>query len=191
MYLTEKYGRVFPSLEGLAYLARFCRQSVMTALDDLEVLGFITRIRRVRRVQTPLGFKVVQVTNAYRVHEPARGLELLASVLFGNATGSNYQRPSEADFQSKQGNRNKGADADKIAGLPDWASGNLSRAMRAVLGAIRDEADKRGRGRAEGNTSHLNLGQQQVCRNLSRFGSFIVEGTLPFPLVNEVISLPV
>jgi hypothetical protein len=39
MYLTEKYGRVFPSLEGLAHLARCCKQSVVTALDDLELLG--------------------------------------------------------------------------------------------------------------------------------------------------------
>jgi hypothetical protein len=38
------------------------KQSVVTALDEL--LGFVTRIRRIRRVQTPLGFKVVQITNA-------------------------------------------------------------------------------------------------------------------------------
>jgi len=44
MYLTEKYGRVFPSLEGLAHLAMCCKQSVVTALDDLERLGFFTRI---------------------------------------------------------------------------------------------------------------------------------------------------
>src|SRR5262245_32765696 len=36
MYLTEKYGRVFPSLEGLAHLAMCCKQSVVTALGDLE-----------------------------------------------------------------------------------------------------------------------------------------------------------
>ena len=46
LYLTEKYGRVFPSLEGLAHLAMCCRQSVITALADLERLGFVTRIRR-------------------------------------------------------------------------------------------------------------------------------------------------
>src|SRR5215831_20826358 len=32
LYLTEKYGRVFPSLEGLAHLAMCCKQSVVTAL---------------------------------------------------------------------------------------------------------------------------------------------------------------
>lgn len=102
MYLTEKYGRVFPSLEGLAYLARCCRASVVTALDDLELLGFVTRIRRIRRVGTPLGFKVVQITNAYRVHEPASGLGLLASILCGKPTGSNYSTPSEAEYLSEE-----------------------------------------------------------------------------------------
>jgi hypothetical protein len=32
MYLTEKYGRVFPSLKGLAHLAMCCPASVVTAL---------------------------------------------------------------------------------------------------------------------------------------------------------------
>src|SRR5437588_13082282 len=42
LYLVEKYGRVFPSLEGLAHLAMCCKQSVVTAIADLERLGFIT-----------------------------------------------------------------------------------------------------------------------------------------------------
>jgi hypothetical protein len=92
MYLTEKYGRVFPSLEGLAHLAMCCRQSVVTALDDLERLGFVTRIRRIRQVQTPLGFTTRQITNAYRVHEPTSGLGLLATLVF--ATESNSSTPS-------------------------------------------------------------------------------------------------
>jgi hypothetical protein len=33
----------------------------------------ISRIRRIRRVQTPLEFRVEQITNAYRVHEPVHG----------------------------------------------------------------------------------------------------------------------
>jgi hypothetical protein len=73
-----------------------------TALDDLELLGFVTRIRRIRRVQTPLGFKVVLITNAYRVHEPTSGLGLLASVLFAKTSESNYPTPSEAEFYSKK-----------------------------------------------------------------------------------------
>src|SRR5262249_19427885 len=56
LYLVEKYGRVFPSLEGLAHLAMCCKQSVVTALDDLERLGFVTRPRRIRRIKTPRRF---------------------------------------------------------------------------------------------------------------------------------------
>ena len=60
----------------------------VTALADLERLGFITRIRRIRRAPTSLGIMVVQTSNAYRVHEPASGLGLLARALF--APESNY-----------------------------------------------------------------------------------------------------
>jgi len=103
MYLTEKYGRVFPSLEGLAYLAMCCKQSVVTALDDLERLGFVTRIRRLRQVQTPLGFRTEQITNAYVVHEPASGLGLLATLVF--ATESNCWTPSAHIVESLNGTR--------------------------------------------------------------------------------------
>jgi hypothetical protein len=100
LYLTEKYGRVFPSLEGLAHLAMCCRQSVVTALADLERLGFVTRIRRIRRIMTPLGFTTRQITNAYRVHEPASGLGRIAMTLF--ASESSYSTASEAKIDSKQ-----------------------------------------------------------------------------------------
>jgi hypothetical protein len=100
MYLTEKYGRVFPSLEGLAHLAMCCKQSVVTAIAELERLGFVTRIRRIRRIMTPLGFTTRQITNAYRVHEPTCGLGLIAMGLF--ATESNSWTPSGAEFSSKE-----------------------------------------------------------------------------------------
>ena len=100
LYLTEKYGRVFPSLEGLAHLAMCCKQSVVTALADLERLGFVTRIRRLRQVQTPLGFTTRQITNAYRVHEPANGLGLLATLVF--ATESNSWTASVSKFSSEE-----------------------------------------------------------------------------------------
>jgi hypothetical protein len=99
LYLTEKYARVFPSLEGLAHLAMCCKQSVVTALADLERLGFITRIRRIRRITTPLGFTTRQITNAYRVHEPTCGLGLIAMTLF--ATESNSWTPSIANLHPK------------------------------------------------------------------------------------------
>jgi hypothetical protein len=73
---------------------------VVTALADLERLGFLTRIRRIRRIMTPLGFTTRQITNAYRVHEPTSGLGLIAMTLF--ATESNCWTPSEAKFHSKR-----------------------------------------------------------------------------------------
>jgi hypothetical protein len=100
LYLTEKYGRVFPSLEGLAHLAMCCKQSVVTALADLERLGFVTRIRRIRQIKTALGFTTRQITNAYVVHEPTSGLGLLATLVF--ATESNCWTPSAHIVESKQ-----------------------------------------------------------------------------------------
>jgi hypothetical protein len=116
LYLTEKYGRVFPSLEGLAHLAMCCKQSVVTAVADLEALGFVTRIRRIRRISTPLGFTTRQITNAYRVHEPAGGLGCVASTLF--ATESNYSTPSRSKFYSKRASDDSGPPA----GTTDLAS---------------------------------------------------------------------
>ena len=103
LYLTEKYRRVFPSLEGLAHLAMCCKQSVVTAIADLERLGFVTRIRRIRQINTPLGFTIRQITNAYKVHEPTSGLGLLATLVF--ATGSNRWTPSANVFESLHGER--------------------------------------------------------------------------------------
>lgn len=119
MYLTEKYGRVFPSLEGLAHLAMCCKQSVVTALDDLERLGFVTRIRRIRRIMTPLGFTTRQITNAYRVHEPASGIGRIAMTLF--ATESNSWTPSEAQFHPKKCDDDSGRPARPVFGNLDDA----------------------------------------------------------------------
>ncbi|HEY1865285.1 MAG TPA: helix-turn-helix domain-containing protein [Roseiarcus sp.] len=44
--LARKHGKVFPSLAGLAWLARYCERTVSTALNVLERLGFIVRHRR-------------------------------------------------------------------------------------------------------------------------------------------------
>jgi hypothetical protein len=98
MYLTEKYGRVFPSLKGLMHLARCCKQSVVTALDDLERLGFVTKIRRLRQIMTPLGFTTRQITNAYKVHEPTSGLGLLANLVFATESNSWAASADTVDF---------------------------------------------------------------------------------------------
>jgi hypothetical protein len=41
---------------------------------DLERLGFVTRVRRIRQIKTPLGFTTRQITNAYRVGVDAASL---------------------------------------------------------------------------------------------------------------------
>jgi hypothetical protein len=99
LYLAGKYQRLFPSIKGLAYLARCCPQSVSDALNQLEALGLVTRHRRLKRVMTPLGFKTVQNTNAYELHPPKTGLGKLAEAMFGskkpaNTTESNNSRAS-------------------------------------------------------------------------------------------------
>ena len=82
---------MFPSLEGLAHLARCCRQSVVTALDDLELLGFVTRIRRVRRVGTPLGFKVdVGVRNVRKCYRVQLFVTKWSTVQSKASKGSNF-----------------------------------------------------------------------------------------------------
>lgn len=72
---------------------------MVTALEDLERLGFVTRIRRIRRVMTPLGFTTRQITNAYQIHEPKQGLGLIAMTLF--ATESKSWTPSVPKIFSK------------------------------------------------------------------------------------------
>ena len=61
----------------------------------------MTRIRRIRRITTPLGFTTRQITNAYRVHEPTSGLGLLATLVF--ATESNCSTPSAHVVESLYG----------------------------------------------------------------------------------------
>jgi hypothetical protein len=155
LYLTEKYGRVFPSLEGLAHLAMCCKQSVVTALADLERLGFITRIRRIRRIMTPLGFTTRQITNAYRVHEPARGLGLIASTLF--ATESNYWTPSASKFYSMRASDDSGPRAPETFLL---SAGSLSHRATKFLGS------------GDNHVAFCNLLEESVPKHVPRNGAW-------------------
>jgi hypothetical protein len=74
---------------------------VVTALDDLEQPRFVTRIRHLRQIKTPLGFTTRQITNAYRLHEPASGFALLCSLVF--ASESNSWTPSAHRVESLNG----------------------------------------------------------------------------------------
>src|SRR5271166_3881360 len=63
--LALQYGEVRPSLEGLKRLACVCKQTVVNCLKLLSLYGFVIVHRRIKRIRTALGFKVVQDTNAY------------------------------------------------------------------------------------------------------------------------------
>jgi len=85
--LALRYGEVRPSLGGIAGLACVCKQTVVNCLKLLEFYGFVIVHRRIMRVKTPLGFKVVQDTNAYTIQEP-KGLGALAASIFKRACES-------------------------------------------------------------------------------------------------------
>jgi hypothetical protein len=76
-------GRMCPSYTSLARLAQMSRRTVISAIGTLETLGFITVHRRLKRVQTALGFETVQDTNAYEIHPPRGFFGTLAMTLFG------------------------------------------------------------------------------------------------------------
>lgn len=90
LYVIKKVdGRLYPSLETIAVLSRKSKQAVCQALKVLEHMGFLTIHKRVKRVQTPYGARVVQDSNAYEFHLPAKGLGALAMAVF-------CPRPSES-----------------------------------------------------------------------------------------------
>lgn len=94
--LAMRYGRVYPSLLGIAQLACVCKQTVVDCLKLLELYGFVVIHRRCKRIRTPLGFKTVQDTNAYTVQEP-QGLGALALAIFRRSSESRKQAASSSD----------------------------------------------------------------------------------------------
>ena len=86
-----------PSLVGIARLACACKQTVVNCLKLLSLYGFVIVHRRIKRIRTPLGFKVVQDTNAYTIQEP-QGLGAIALRMFRQASESRKWSPSSKDF---------------------------------------------------------------------------------------------
>jgi hypothetical protein len=80
--VNKKDGYLAPSYDTLARLARMSRRTVVTAMGVLETMGVVTIHRRIKRVQTPFGIKVVQDANAYEYHLP-KGLGTVAWAIFG------------------------------------------------------------------------------------------------------------
>jgi biotin operon repressor len=85
--LTVKHaGRVFPSLEGLAFSAGCSRATCIEAVKLLEAWGFLKITRRCKRVQTTVGMRLVQDTSVYELQEP-QGLAAMAARIFGLDVG--------------------------------------------------------------------------------------------------------
>lgn len=69
----KRTGKLDPSYSQIQKGTGHARQTISKALDRLEALGFIDRLRRSRRVQLADGkVEVQQTNNAYRVHLPER-----------------------------------------------------------------------------------------------------------------------
>jgi hypothetical protein len=68
--LARKRGKVAPGYVALAAMARMCRDTVMTAIAVLERWGFVSVIRRLKKVRTVLGTKTVQDTCGFDIHPP-------------------------------------------------------------------------------------------------------------------------
>jgi hypothetical protein len=104
--LALQYGEVRPSLEGLGRLACVCKQTVVNCLKLLQLYGFVVVHRRIKRIKTALGFKVVQDTNAYTIQEP-QGLGAIAVRIFRQASESRSWPASSKDFHSNKDQEQK------------------------------------------------------------------------------------
>jgi hypothetical protein len=124
--LALQYGEVRPSLEGLGKLACVCKQTVVNCLKVLQLYGFVVVHRRIKRIRTPLGFKVVQDCNAYTIQEP-QGLGAMAVRLFRQASESRKSSPSSKDFSFDKTKRQNSAHQNPTKGA--W--GDLREAWEA------------------------------------------------------------
>jgi hypothetical protein len=101
LYVVNKRdGYLSPSYDTLAKLARMSRRSIITAMGVLEFMGFVTVHRRIKRVRTPFGIKVVQDSNAYEYHLP-KGFGALAWAIFRPASECNNS-PARTHTASKK-----------------------------------------------------------------------------------------
>jgi hypothetical protein len=104
-FFALRYGRVYPSLTGLAQAATRSRQTVVNALKVLELFGFVTVYRRSRKVRTALGFKTVQATNAYTIQEPGGWGALAYAAVMRTSSESKNQPAKESDYSFNRSKR--------------------------------------------------------------------------------------
>jgi len=83
LYVVKKDKGCFPSYSRLATLCRMSRRTVVSAMATLEFFGFVTVHRRIKRMRTQFGFRVVQDSNAYEIQMPAKGVGAMMCSVFG------------------------------------------------------------------------------------------------------------
>jgi hypothetical protein len=75
--VQKREGCLYPSLDTIGRLGRMSKPTVVKAISTLVLLGFVTVYRRIKRIMTPLGHRVVQDSNCY-VYDLPGGLGELA-----------------------------------------------------------------------------------------------------------------
>jgi hypothetical protein len=118
--LALHYGEVRPSLDGIKRLACVCKQTVVNCLKVLTLYGLVIVHRRIKRIRTALGFKVVQDTNAYTIQEP-KGLGALAANLFKRASESKKWSASSTEIHPIK----RTGPSSQPWGVPDGVYGSL------------------------------------------------------------------
>ena len=104
-----KRGRVYPCLETIAMAAMVSRSTVLRAIAWLKLFGFLDRIRRLKREQTPLGsVRVCQTSNAYRLTTTLTGLSALALGVFRGAPSATTRlhQPTQMLSNKEKAGRN-------------------------------------------------------------------------------------
>jgi hypothetical protein len=94
--------------EAIAKAAHYCRRTIADALQRLKRLGLITVHRRLKRIKTALGFRVVQDWNAYELHPPGSRLGPLFEGLRSECNSCTAKEPL---FHSK---------SEKESETPPW-----------------------------------------------------------------------
>lgn len=117
--IKKNDGKLFPSYETLAVLCRKSVQAVVTAIQKLAGMGFITIHKRIKRVSTPFGQRVVQDSNAYEFHLPINGLGRLAMAVFcPPASGSTKSDATKTSNTPREENNSDRASGEAAKGHP-------------------------------------------------------------------------
>ena len=111
---------MWPSLDGIKRLACVCKQTVVNCLKVLTLYGLVIVHRRIKRIRTALGFKVVQDTNAYTLQEP-KGLGALAANIFKRASESKKCSASSTEIHPIK----RTGPSSQLWSVPDGVYGSL------------------------------------------------------------------